>query len=309
MAPEAQARPEPEAQGGALREAMASARAAIEARLDAALGALPTGRVREAMAHALRGGKRIRGFLVIEGARLHGVEPQDMDGAPVTAAAAVEALHAYSLVHDDLPCMDDDDLRRGAPTVHVAWDEATAVLAGDALQALAFEMLTDRAAHPDAGVRADLAAALARASGGAGMVHGQALDIAAETAVEPLTLPQIEALQAAKTGALIEWAGTAGARLARADPAPLSGYARALGLAFQIADDILDVEGCAEAAGKRLGKDAGAGKATFVSLLGLDAARARATALVEEACGHLARYGEEAAGLRELAAHVVTRDR
>ena len=287
---------------------MASACAAIEARLDAALAAPPAGRVRDAMAHALRGGKRIRGFLVIEGARLHGIEPGDMGGAPVTAAAAVEALHAYSLVHDDLPCMDDDDLRRGAPTVHVAWDEATAVLAGDALQALAFEMLAGEG-HPDPFVRADLAAALARASGAAGMVHGQALDIAAETAAEPLSLPQIEALQAAKTGALIEWAGAAGARLARADPAPLSRYARALGLAFQIADDILDVEGDAAAAGKRLGKDAGAGKATFVSLLGLDAARARAGALVEEACGHLARYGEEAAGLRALAAHVVTRDR
>ncbi len=305
MAPEARARREPEPQGAALREALASACAAIEARLDAALGALPAGRVRDAMAHALRGGKRIRGFLVIEGARLHGAEP----GSAIAAAAAIEALHAYSLVHDDLPCMDDDDLRRGAPTVHMAWDEATAVLAGDALQALAFELLTDRGAHPDPSVRADLAAALARAAGGAGMVHGQALDIAAETAAEPLTLPEIEALQAAKTGALIEWAGAAGPRLARADPAPLSGYARALGLAFQIADDILDVEGDAAAAGKRLGKDAGAGKATFVSLLGLDAARARAGVLVEEARGHLACYGEEAAGLRALAAHVVTRDR
>ena len=205
--------------------------------------------------------------------------------------------------------MDDDDLRRGAPTVHVAWDEATAVLAGDALQALAFELLACEGCHPDAAVRADLALAMARASGAAGMVHGQALDIAAETALEPLTLLQIEALQAAKTGALIEWAGTAGARLARADAGPLRGYARALGLAFQIADDILDVEGCAEATGKRVGKDARAGKATFVSLLGLDAARARATALVDEACACLAGYGEEAAGLRALAAHVVTRDR
>ena len=287
-----------------MRDALAAACARIEAHLDAALAALPPGRVRDAMAHALRGGKRIRGFLVMEGARLHGVGP----GEAVAAAAAVEALHAYSLVHDDLPCMDDDDLRRGAPTVHVAWDEATAVLAGDALQALAFEMLAGEG-HPDPAVRADLAAALARASGAAGMVHGQALDIAAETAAEPLTLPQIEALQAAKTGALIEWAGAAGARLARADPGALAAYARALGLAFQIADDILDVEGDAEAAGKRLGKDAGAGKATFVSLLGLENARARAEALVEEACGHLARYGAEAAGLRALAAHVVTRDR
>ena len=293
------------AAGASLGEALSRARGLTQARLDAAVGALPPGRVRDAMAHALRGGKRIRGFLVMEGARLHGIAAE----AAVTAAAAVEALHAYSLVHDDLPCMDDDDLRRGAPTVHVAWDEATAVLAGDALQAMAFEMLTDAACHPDPAVRADLAAAMARAAGGAGMVHGQALDIAAETAAEPLTLREIEALQAAKTGALIEWAGTAGARLARADPAPLRGYARALGLAFQIADDILDVEGDPAAAGKRVGKDAEAGKATFVSLLGLEAARARAGALVEEACGFLLHYGEEAAGLRALAAHVVTRDR
>ena len=278
---------------------------AIAVRLDAAIGALPSGRVRDAMAHALRGGKRIRGFLVMEGARLHGVAA----GVAVTAAAAVEALHAYSLVHDDLPCMDDDDLRRGAPTVHVAWDEATAVLAGDALQSMAFELLAGEGCHPDPAVRADLTLALARAAGASGMVHGQALDIAAETAAEPLGLSEIEALQAAKTGALIEWAGTAGARLARADPEPLRGYARALGLAFQIADDILDVEGDAEAAGKRLGKDARAGKATFVSLLGLEGARARAQALVEDACGFLLRYGEEAAGLRALAAHVVTRDR
>ena len=291
--------------GAALGEALSRARGLVQARLDAAVGALPPGRVREAMAHALRGGKRIRGFLVMEGARLHGVP----SAVSVTAAAAVEALHAYSLVHDDLPCMDDDDLRRGAPTVHIAWDEATAVLAGDALQAMAFEMLADEGCHPDPAVRADLAAALARAAGAAGMVHGQALDIAAETAGAPLTLREIEALQAAKTGALIEWAGTAGARLARADPAPLRGYARAMGLAFQIADDILDVEGDAAAAGKRVGKDAQAGKATFVSLLGLEAARARAGALVEEACGFLLRYGDEAAGLRALAAHVVTRDR
>ena len=291
--------------GAALGEALSRARGLVQARLDAAVGALPPGRVREAMAHALRGGKRIRGFLVMEGARLHGVP----SAVSVTAAAAVEALHAYSLVHDDLPCMDDDDLRRGAPTVHIAWDEATAVLAGDALQAMAFEMLADEGCHPDPAVRADLAAALARAAGAAGMVHGQALDIAAETAGAPLTLREIEALQAAKTGALIEWAGTAGARLARADPAPLRGYARAMGLAFQIADDILDVEGDAAAAGKRVGKDAQAGKATFVSLLGLEAARTRAGALVEEACGFLLRYGDEAAGLRALAAHVVTRDR
>ena len=290
------------APGPSLTEIMDAARAAVEARLSAALDGLAPGRVRDAMGHALRGGKRIRGFLVMEGARLHGLGPE----RSAAAAAAVEALHAYSLVHDDLPCMDDDDLRRGAPTVHVAWDEATAVLAGDALQALAFEML---AGEDDPAVGAELCLTMARAAGASGMVLGQALDIAAETAAEPLDLPRIEALQAAKTGALIEWAGTAGARLARADPGPLRGYARALGLAFQIADDILDVEGDAAATGKRVGKDAEAGKATFVSLLGLDGARERASALMEEACGFLAPYGDEAAALHALAVHVVTRDR
>lgn len=301
-------RAEASARGAAaegLGAAMAEAARRVEARLAEALAALAPGRVRDAMAHAVGGGKRIRGFLVLEGARLHGVAPE----RAASAAAAVEALHAYSLVHDDLPCMDDDDLRRGRPTVHVAWDEATAVLAGDALQALAFELLAEERCHPDGGVRAGLGLGLARAAGASGMVLGQALDIAAETAPEPLTLGEIEALQAAKTGALIEWAGAAGARLARADAEPLAAYARALGLAFQIADDLLDVEGDAAATGKRVGKDAEAGKATFVSLLGLEGARARARALVDEACAHLSPYGDEAWALRALAAHVVTRDR
>ena len=172
--------------------------------------------------------------------------------------------------------MDDDDLRRGQPTVHVKWDEATAVLTGDALQTLAFELLADPATHPDGAVRADLILTLARASGARGMVLGQAQDIAAETAEEPLTLDAITALQANKTGALIRWSAEAGARLGQADPDPLSRYAGALGLAFQIADDILDETGDEATAGKRLQKDAAAGKATFVSLLGLDGARARA---------------------------------
>ncbi|MFP4275476.1 MAG: polyprenyl synthetase family protein, partial [Paracoccaceae bacterium] len=243
----------------------------VGAHLAALLAAhddLPVGR---AMAYASDGGKRLRAFLVLEGARLHGV-PQ---AQAIWPAAAIEAVHAFSLVHDDLPCMDDDALRRGRPTVHMAWDEATAVLAGDALQALAFEMVLRRECHPDPAVRADLALGLARASGVEGMVRGQALDIAAESAATPLTLDQIEALQAGKTGALFGWAAEAGPRMAGADTAPLRIYARAIGLAFQIADDILDVEGDADTAGKRLQKDAAAGKATFVSLLGLEAARAR----------------------------------
>ena len=259
--------------------------------------------VQQAMAYALEGGKGLRGFLVIEGAALHGVAPETSQWA----AAAVEAVHAYSLVHDDLPAMDDDDLRRGRPTVHVIWDEATAVLAGDALQAFAFELLARPEAAADDARRVALIAGLAEAAGRRGMVLGQALDIAAETAGRPPTLAEIERLQAAKTGALIRWSGEAGAVLAGVDPAPLRRYAEALGLAFQIADDILDVEGETEAAGKRLRKDAAAGKATFVGLLGLDGAKTRAAALVEEACDALAGHGDRAEVLRAAARFVVAR--
>ncbi|TNF64524.1 MAG: polyprenyl synthetase family protein [Rhodobacteraceae bacterium] len=254
------------------------------------------------MDYASDGGKRLRGFLVLESARLHGVAPD----RAIWPACAIEALHAYSLVHDDLPCMDDDDLRRGRPTVHRHWDEATAVLAGDALQTLAFELVADPRVGPG-DVRADLALSLARAAGARGMVLGQALDIAAETAGRALTLEEITALQAGKTGALIQWSAEAGARLAAADVAALSAYAQALGLAFQIADDILDVEGDAATVGKAVGKDAGAGKATFVSLLGLDGAKRRAATLVTEACDALDVYGAEADCLREAARFVISR--
>ena len=283
-------------------EARASAAALIGAHLDAALAARGDAPVVQAMRHALRGGKRLRGFLVLESAALHAIEA----AGSIDAAAAIEAMHAYSLVHDDLPAMDDDDLRRGEPTVHVKWDEATAILAGDALQALAFELLARPALGPAEG-RIALVAGLAAAAGTQGMVGGQAMDIAAETAPAPLTLAEITALQAGKTGALIGWSATAGAILAGADPAPLAAYARALGLAFQIADDILDVEGDAGLAGKRLRKDAAAGKATFVSLLGLEGARTRARDLVAEAEAALAPYGARAATLIETARFVVSR--
>jgi farnesyl diphosphate synthase len=283
-------------------QSLTEAATAIQARFDAVLGGLPAVPVVAAMAHATQGGKRLRGFMVLQSARLHGIDP----GAALWPATGIEALHAYSLVHDDLPCMDDDALRRGAPTVHVKWDEATAVLAGDALQSLAFEMVT----HPDAGsgdVRADLALALARASGAAGMVLGQALDIAAQSADHPLGIDEITALQRGKTGALIEWSATAGARMARADPGPLQTYSRALGLAFQIADDVLDVTGDSATLGKATGKDAQAGKATFVSLLGLDEAKRRADDLVTQACDALSIYGADANVLRDAARFVVTR--
>lgn len=280
-------------------ERLAQAAARVAARLEAALRALPESRVRAAMAHALAGGKGLRGFLVLESAALHGVS----EAQALTAAAAIEAMHAYSLVHDDLPAMDDDDLRRGRPTVHVAFDEATAILAGDALQALAFELA---ASLPNAPA---LVSGLARAAGAAGMVLGQAQDIAAETAARPLSIDEIAGLQALKTGALFRWSASAGAVMAGADPAPLLAYADALGLAFQIADDLLDAEGSAEAAGKRVGKDAAAGKATFVSILGVQGARARAEALAAAATAALSPYGERAAPLIDAARFVIARDR
>jgi farnesyl diphosphate synthase len=285
-------------------EALAQAAEAAQRRLDAALAGRADEPVIHAMRYAVRGGKRLRAFLVLESAAMLGVPPDQA----VSAAAAVEALHAYSLVHDDLPCMDDDDLRRGQPTVHVTWDEATAVLAGDALQTLAFELLTDPALGT-AERRLALVASLARASGAEGMVLGQALDIAAETAATPLTLAQITRLQAGKTGALIRWSAEAGAVIAGQDPGPLGRYATALGLAFQIADDILDVEGDAGKAGKRLRKDEGAGKATFVSLLGMDGAKARARALVAEAGAALVPYGSRAETLIAAAEFVIARER
>ncbi|MCR9107671.1 polyprenyl synthetase family protein [Marivita sp. XM-24bin2] len=278
--------------------------AKIGAHLETVLSAGPNLPVIEGMRYAVAGGKRLRGFLVMEGARLHGVP----ETQAIWPAAAIEAIHAYSLVHDDLPCMDDDDLRRGLPTVHRKWDDGTAVLVGDALQTLGFELTLDPACHPSAEVRADLALSLGRASGRDGMVLGQALDIAAESAEAPLTLDQITELQAGKTGALIVWSAEAGARLAQADLTPLTDYATALGLAFQIADDILDVEGDETTVGKAVGKDADRGKATFVSLLGLEGAKRRAAELVEAACEALSPYGDRAQTLNHAARFVISRD-
>ncbi len=274
----------------------------VQAHLTKELVKYPDAPVVQAMGHATAGGKCLRGFLVLETARLHGVSVE----RAIWPAAAIEALHAYSLVHDDLPCMDDDDLRRGLPTVHVKWDEATAVLAGDALQSLAFEMVCAPQLGSGA-VRAELARTLAAAAGARGMVLGQAMDIAAETARTPLTLDEIIDLQQGKTGALIGWAAQAGPRMAESDIAPLRAYSDALGLAFQITDDILDIEGDATVVGKATGKDAQAGKATFVSLLGLDGAKRRAGELVQTACDALSVYGEDAETLRDAARFVMTR--
>jgi farnesyl diphosphate synthase len=283
------------------KTALIAARDIAEAGVRSALSGVDLP-VAEAMSYAVIGGKGLRAFLVLEGAKLH----NQASASAAPAAAAIEALHAYSLVHDDLPCMDDDALRRGLPTVHKKWNEATAVLAGDALQALAFQLVLQ--AQCSAEARVALAHSLAEAAGLHGMVGGQALDIAAETAAAPLTLPEIERLQAGKTGALIEWSAMAGARMASADPTALQIYGRALGRAFQIWDDVLDVEGDAAKVGKALRKDDAAGKATFVSLLGLDQAKRRAAALVEEACDALSSYQTRADCLRDAARFVIARE-
>lgn len=285
-------------------DALRSTATAVQTHLDTVLASYGDLPVIEAMRYASAGGKRLRAFLVLESARLHGIS----EAHAIWPATAIECVHAYSLMHDDLPCMDDDDLRRGLPTVHVKWDETTAVLAGDALQTLGFELVTNHACHPSAEVRANLALTLAQAAGAGGMVLGQALDIAAETADPPLTLDEITRLQAGKTGALIAWSAQAGARMAQADSSPERRYADALGLAFQIADDILDTEGDAAKIGKAVGKDAGAGKATFVSLLGLDGAKRRARDLVTLACDALSPYEDKAERLRDAALFVIARD-
>lgn len=281
---------------------LAADAALVQEYLAAQLSARAPVPVVQAMRYALQGGKGLRGFLVMESARLHGLSAAQ--ALPV--AASVEALHSYSLVHDDLPAMDDDDLRRGLPTVHVKWDEATAILAGDALQSLAFELLAQPVIGP-AEARIALVAGLAKAVGAEGMVLGQALDIAAETSAVPLDLAQITHLQAGKTGALICYSAEAGAIMAGADVSALRRYAADLGLAFQIWDDVLDVEGDAAVTGKRVGKDQGAGKATFVSLLGLGGAKERAATLIARAEEALAPYGAGADNLIAAARFSISR--
>ncbi len=264
-------------------------------------------RLFEAMRHAaLGGGKRLRPLLTVAAARLFGID----EGRAIRAGSAIEAIHVYSLIHDDLPCMDDDDLRRGKPTVHRAYDEATAVLAGDCFHDLAFEIMADHATHEDPFARCELLLELSRSSGLDGMGGGQMLDLAAEG--DALDLPAITRLQQLKTGALIEYSVEAAcimARLPEDSRTPYRGYARNIGLAFQIADDLIDHSGDEEAAGKRVGKDASAGKATFVSLLGEDRARQQAAMLVDQAIEHLGDHGEEADLLRAIARYITERDR
>jgi farnesyl diphosphate synthase len=281
--------------------------ALVEEALDRLLPrrAGPLGRVVDAMRHsALDGGKRLRPFLVIAAA--------DMFGAPrarsIRAGCAVEMIHCYSLIHDDLPAMDDSDLRRGRPSAHKAFDEATAILAGDALLTQAFEILAEEATHPDAAVRCRLALELARASGKEGMVGGQMIDIYAEQ--KNFDLAGIEELQRLKTGAIIRFSAMAGGIVGGASDAEVNAlrlYAEDLGLAFQIVDDLLDAFGDASALGKPVGQDADMDKATFVKLLGADGAREQAKMLVERAKAHLDRFGDRALPLEGAADFVFTR--
>jgi farnesyl diphosphate synthase len=289
--------------------ALAHAAEATERTMDRLLprGDEGEARVFEAMRYSsLGGGKRLRAFFVLAGATLFKVGQV----AALRTASAIEFVHAYSLIHDDLPAMDDDDLRRGKPSCHRQFDEATAILAGDALQALAFEVLAHEETHGDAGVRAQLVAELARAAGAHGMVGGQMLDLLAEEQGGELSIGAITRLQRLKTGALISFSCTAGAVLGKAaDPLrhALSAYAHDLGLAFQIVDDLLDVEGSAAELGKTPGKDAAQGKATFVSILGLERARSQAALLARQATAHLEPFGPAADLLRQAATFVVER--
>jgi farnesyl diphosphate synthase len=286
---------------------MARAALMVEQALDVLLPPVEgaEGKLAEAMRYAtLNGGKRMRGFLVIESASLFGVAPT----CAARVAASVEMLHAYSLVHDDLPAMDDDDLRRGKPSTHRAFDEATAILAGDALQTRAFEILAEHDTHSDPQARCELVAALAAASGARGMAGGQMIDMLAEG--QTLDAPAVTRLQALKTGRLIQYSVEAGAILGRAsaqDRHLLAAYGRDIGAAFQIVDDLLDVEGSASDLGKTAGKDEAAGKATMVAVLGIELARAHADMLAAQAAAYLDGFGDRAANLRALAAFVVAR--
>lgn len=291
-----------------LAQAMAHTARAVERMLDAVLppaGAGPEGKLAEAMRYAtVEGGKRMRPFLVAASAALFDVS----ESVSLRVGVAVELIHGYSLIHDDLPCMDDDDTRRGKPSCHVAYGEALAVLAGDALLPLAFEILTDPATHPDAAVRVALVGGLAVAAGARGMVGGQVMDLAAGD--NPMDAGEIARLERLKTGALISFCCDAGAILGRAgegERKALAAYAHDLGVAYQMADDLLDAEGDADAVGKAVGKDAAQGKATFVAALGAAKARDRARLLAAQAAGHLDIFGDRARRLRDIAAFVVER--
>ncbi|MDG1709390.1 MAG: polyprenyl synthetase family protein [Emcibacteraceae bacterium] len=259
----------------------------------------------DAMRYALlAGGKRLRPFLVMQSASLFSIKNEHA----LRVAAAIECVHTYSLIHDDLPAMDDDDLRRGNPTTHIKYDEATAILAGDALLTLAFEILADEKTHPDAEVRCALISSLSRAAGALGMVGGQMIDLKAEN--QSLPQDEIIRMQQMKTGALIVFSCEAGAILASVSDErrdALVKYAEDIGLAFQIVDDLLDVEGSSEAIGKTAGKDINAGKATLVSIMGTDEARKKAIEITQDAIGQMECFGDKGAILSSLAMFVLKR--
>ena len=290
-----------------LEAAMVAMAEAIDVQFDLLLQVPEDQRARlyEAMRYStIGGGKRLRPLLVKASCDLFDISWE----SAVRAGLAVECIHVYSLIHDDLPAMDNDDMRRGKATAHKAFDEATAILAGDCLHDLAYAVLADERTHPDAAVRCQLICALAQASGPAGMAGGQMMDLAAETA--QFDLPTITRLQSLKTGALISFCLEAGAILGRLPEerrTGLRGYAHDVGLAFQIADDLLDIEGDAAITGKAVGKDAAAGKATFASLMGVEQARQQATMLVAQAKDHLRDFGEEADLLRDIADFAIRR--
>jgi farnesyl diphosphate synthase len=292
----------------ALLPAMNEIAALIDQRLDRLLVVPddPRKRLLEAMRHAsIGGGKRMRPMLAIAACDLFQVDRE----CAIRVAMAVELVHCYSLVHDDLPCMDDDDLRRGRPTVHKAFDEATAVLAGDALLTLAFELLAHPSTHEDPYVRCELITELAKAAGSNGMVGGQAMDMAAES--QAFDLPTTTRLQQMKTGALIGFAVESGGIMGKAGHdarTQLKGYARDMGLAFQIADDLMDIGSSEARTGKRVGKDMAAGKSTLVSLMGTERARAQGLILVEQAIAHLNSFDSKADLLRMIARFAVERE-
>ena len=260
--------------------------------------------IKDAISHAvLNGGKRLRAFLVWESSSIFDIDPVAVEHV----AAAVECLHAYSLVHDDLPAMDNDCLRRGQPTVHVKWDESTAILAGDALQSLSFEFLSSEDLFLDPNVKLNLINTLAESSGMNGMVLGQMQDMLFEQRLDNIDIDEISAMQNNKTGKLIQWSAKSGAIMAQKSDSALKKYSDFLGLAYQITDDILDVEGVADELGKTPRKDLIAGKATFVSVMGLDEAKHEVKVLISKACDALDEYGSKAEGLRELAKYVGSR--
>ena len=285
-------------------EALSTAAFETNLHLEKLLPQTRQGKVASAMRYAvLNGGKRLRAFLSLQSGALFGASKIQS----LQTASVIELIHAYSLVHDDMPAIDNDDLRRGKPTIHIKWDEATAILTGDGLQSLAYEVLAQEDTHPEAQIRISLISELAKSSGLLGMIGGQELDIEAGKLNKPLNIEETKNLQKLKTGALFGWSLQSGAILTNQDSTSISEFADALGLAFQIKDDILDVEGESDQTGKRLRKDSNAGKSTLVSQLGINESKKMAKSLYTQACDALAPYGQKADLLKSAALFAIER--